>query len=180
MLLLLFIILSFMLLPLFFFNETKLQKTKEKKLIEDIDQILPQTQCGDCGYPACLPYATAIAKNECDINQCPPGGYLSIQALAHLLGREAKPLNKNYGTEKPLTLALIDEEICIGCLKCIKVCPVDAIIGAEKQMHSIIHERCTGCELCVPPCPVDCISMEKAPYDLRDWHWAKPENVIRR
>lgn len=168
-----------MLLTLFFINDPGSFKNKEEKLIDEIDQLLPQTQCGECSYPGCRPYATAIANNECDINQCPPGGHLTIQALARLLGRETIPLNPSHGPEKPLALALIDESLCIGCVKCIKACPVDAIVGAARQMHSVIHERCTGCKLCIPPCPVNCISMEKAPYGLRDWHWAKPENVVK-
>jgi electron transport complex protein RnfB len=127
--------------------------------IERIDQRLPQTQCGQCGYPGCRPYAEAIAQQQADINQCPPGGDAGIRALAELLGREVKPLNPANGVEKPKALAVIDEATCIGCTKCIQACPVDAILGGPKLMHTVIAELCTGCELCLPPCPVDCIAM---------------------
>ena len=128
-------------------------------LAQRIDALLPQTQCTRCGYPACLAYAQAIANDEADINQCPPGGATGIQNLAALLGREAKPLNPANGFEKPAEIAFIGEEACIGCTKCIQVCPVDAIIGASKMMHTILVEECTGCDLCIPACPVDCIAM---------------------
>ena len=128
-------------------------------LIEVIDALLPQTQCGKCGYVGCRPYAAAMVRNEADINQCPPGGRHTIRQLALLLGREMKPLDPAFGKSGPKTVALIDENLCIGCFKCIRACPVDAIIGAPKQMHTVIAELCTGCELCIPPCPVDCISM---------------------
>jgi electron transport complex protein RnfB len=128
-------------------------------LVEQIDRLLPQTQCGQCGYPGCKPYATAIANDEADINQCPPGGDAGVQALARLLGREAKPLNPDNGVEKPKVVALIREPECIGCTKCIQACPVDAIVGASKSMHVVIADLCTGCELCIPPCPVDCIDL---------------------
>lgn len=129
-------------------------------LVTRIDAVLPQTQCTKCGYDGCKPYANAIASGEADINQCPPGGDEGIRKLASLLERPYKPLNPNNGIEKPLALAVIDEAICIGCTLCIKACPVDAISGAAKQMHTVIAPLCTGCELCVAPCPVDCISME--------------------
>jgi len=128
-------------------------------LILRIDALLPQTQCGQCGYAGCKPYATAIADGEADINQCPPGGERGIHKLADLLGRAPKPLNPANGVEKPKALAFIDEETCIGCTLCIQACPVDAIVGAAKLMHTVIGERCTGCELCIAPCPVDCIAM---------------------
>jgi electron transport complex protein RnfB len=133
---------------------------------EDIDRLLPQTQCGQCGYAGCRPYAEALALGQADINQCPPGGEAGIRALARLLGREPKPLNPDNGIEKPMAVALIDEAVCIGCTKCIQACPVDAIIGAPKLMHTVVVELCTGCELCLPPCPVDCIEMR--PLTLRD------------
>src|SRR5690606_37300326 len=126
-------------------------------MVDRIEAILPQTQCGQCNYPGCRPYAEAIASGEADINQCPPGGDAGIRQLAELLGREPKPLNAENGEEAPDTVALIDEARCIGCTKCIQACPVDAIIGAPKLMHTVIPELCTGCNLCVPPCPVDCI-----------------------
>lgn len=141
---------------------------------ERIDRLLPQTQCGQCGYPGCRPYAEAIANGVADINQCPPGGEAGIRALANLLGREPMRLNAANGVEKPKALALIDEAICIGCTKCIQACPVDAIIGASKLMHTVIAELCTGCELCLPPCPVDCIEMVAVKPDLNNWQWPKP------
>jgi electron transport complex protein RnfB len=133
--------------------------SSEASLAQRIDALLPQTQCTRCGYPACLAYAQAIARDEADINQCPPGGMSGIRDLAALLGRAEKPLNPANGIEKPAEIALIDEEACIGCVKCIQVCPVDAIIGAAKMMHTILVQECTGCELCIPVCPVDCIAM---------------------
>jgi electron transport complex protein RnfB len=129
------------------------------ELIEAIDALLPQTQCTKCGYQGCRPYAEAIARGDADINQCPPGGEAGIRKLAQLLGRERKILNPANGIEKPRTAALIDESRCIGCMLCINACPVDAIIGSPKQMHTVLTEFCTGCDLCVPPCPVDCIEM---------------------
>lgn len=124
-----------------------------------IDALLPQTQCTKCGYSGCLPYARAIAAGVADINQCPPGGAAGVRKLAVLLGRDAKPLNPANGTEQRRAVALIDEARCIGCTLCIQACPVDAIVGAAKRMHTVITELCTGCDLCVPPCPVDCIDM---------------------
>ena len=126
-----------------------------------IDALLPQTQCTRCGYPACLPYARAIARGEADIDQCPPGGQSGVDALAVLLGRASKTLNPAFGVEAPPAIAVIDEALCIGCTKCIQACPVDAIVGAAKRMHSILATECTGCELCIPPCPVDCIAMAR-------------------
>ncbi|MEO6173019.1 MAG: electron transport complex subunit RsxB [Arenimonas sp.] len=129
------------------------------ELIRQIDALLPQTQCGQCNYPGCKPYAKAIAAGEADINQCPPGGNEGVRALAELLGREVKPINPENGFIKPKLLAIIREPECIGCTKCIQACPVDAIIGGPKLMHTIIAELCTGCELCIPPCPMDCIDL---------------------
>ncbi|MBS0213181.1 MAG: RnfABCDGE type electron transport complex subunit B [Proteobacteria bacterium] len=128
-------------------------------LIEAIDRLLPQTQCGQCGFGGCRPYATAIAEGRADINRCPPGGVAGIHALGELLDRPHLPLDPACGIEKPAAIALIVEDDCIGCTKCIQACPVDAIIGAPKRMHTVIAELCTGCELCVPPCPVDCIRL---------------------
>jgi len=124
-----------------------------------LDAALPQTQCTRCGYPTCNAYAQAIATDEADIDRCPPGGEGGVAALAGLLGRAAKPLNPDYGIEQAPIVALIDENICIGCTKCVQACPVDAIVGAAKRMHTIIASECTGCELCLPPCPVDCIAL---------------------
>jgi Na+-translocating ferredoxin:NAD+ oxidoreductase subunit B len=126
---------------------------------DDIDALLPQTQCTRCGYQGCRPYAEAIAGGGAPINQCPPGGAATITALAALLHRDRLPLNPANGVEGPPLVALIDEATCIGCAKCLPPCPVDAIIGARKQMHTVITALCTGCELCIAPCPVDCISM---------------------
>jgi Na+-translocating ferredoxin:NAD+ oxidoreductase subunit B len=124
-----------------------------------IDALLPQTQCTRCGFPSCRDYAAAIAGNEADINQCPPGGTETILALAALTRRAVAPLNRDNGIEAAPTVAFIDEERCIGCTKCLPPCPVDAIAGARQRMHTVIAELCTGCELCVAPCPVDCIVM---------------------
>ncbi|MBL8383645.1 MAG: electron transport complex subunit RsxB [Burkholderiales bacterium] len=128
-------------------------------LADRIDALLPQTQCTRCGYPGCRPYAEAIAAGAADLNQCPPGGAAGIVKLADLLGRAPKALNPANGVEKPLEAAVIDEARCIGCTLCIQACPVDAILGAAKQMHTVLASWCTGCELCVAPCPVDCIAM---------------------
>jgi len=134
-------------------------------LADRIDALLPQTQCEQCGYHGCRPYAEAIASGEADINQCPPGGSEGIARLAALLGRAPLPLNPENGEEKPRTLARIIEAECIGCTKCIQVCPVDAIVGANKLMHTVIADDCTGCERCVPACPVDCIVLELMPLE---------------
>jgi len=149
-------------------------KVEGDPLVEKIDAILPQTQCGQCGYPGCKPYAEAVAKGEAEINQCPPGGEEGIRKLADLLGREFKELSGEHGIEKPKSVALIDEQTCIGCTLCIQACPVDAIVGAAKQMHTIIAAQCTGCELCLPPCPVNCITMEALPETIDTWKWKYP------
>lgn len=132
-------------------------------LITKIDAVLPQTQCRQCGYEGCKPYAEAIARGEANINQCPPGGEAGIHALAKLLQHPFQALNPAHGITKPKAVALIDEETCIGCTLCIQACPVDAILGASKLMHTVISQECTGCELCLPPCPVDCIEMQTIP-----------------
>jgi len=143
-------------------------------LVDKINAILPQTQCGQCGYPGCRPYAEAIAQGEAQINRCPPGGEAGIAALADLLDVEPLPLDAEHGEEKPREVAWIREEDCIGCTKCIQACPVDAILGAAKLMHTVIVEECTGCDLCVEPCPVDCIEMHPIEIDIRSWTWEKP------
>ena len=143
-------------------------------IVDQLDALLPQTQCGQCGYPGCKPYAEAIATGEAEINQCPPGGEEGIRKLADLLGREFKPLSEEHGVEKPKSIAVIDEQVCIGCTKCIQACPVDAIVGAAKQMHTVIVSECTGCDLCVEPCPVDCIDMRPLSGSLQGWKWPQP------
>ncbi|SER09904.1 electron transport complex protein RnfB [Nitrosomonas sp. Nm51] len=130
-----------------------------KQRIKEIDAVLPQTQCRQCGFAGCEPYAAAIVAGQADINQCPPGDSVVIAKIAKLLGIETKPLNTDHGYPKPRSVAVIDENLCIGCTFCIRSCPVDAIVGAAKQMHTVIANECTGCELCLEPCPMDCIRM---------------------
>ena len=144
-------------------------------IAEQIDALLPQTQCGQCGYPGCKPYAEAIAKGEAPINKCVPGGTTTVIALAELLGREPEPIEG--GVEKPKAIAVIDERECIGCTLCIQACPVDAIMGAAKQLHAVIASECTGCELCLKPCPVECIHMVPIPTDTTNWKWPFPAAV---
>ena len=134
-----------------------------------IHAALPQTQCTRCGYPDCEGYAQAIAAGDADINQCPPGGHEGIERLSALTGRAVIPLNPANGVEGPRTVAVIDENWCIGCTLCIEVCPTDAILGSNKLMHTVIEPYCTGCELCVPVCPVDCISLENVTGDRTGW-----------
>lgn len=152
-------------------------KPEGNPIVEQIDAILPQTQCGQCGYPGCRPYAEAIANGDM-INKCPPGGESTIHALADLLDIEAPPLDAEHGEEKPRQVAVIREAECIGCTKCIQACPVDAILGAAKQMHTVIADECTGCDLCLDPCPVDCIDMVPIKTTLKTWHWAPPSSNI--
>ena len=128
-------------------------------LADRIDALLPQTQCTKCGRAGCRPYAEAIAAGQAEINQCPPGGTAGIAKIAAALGRAPLPLNPAHGVEQPLRVAVIDERLCIGCTLCIQACPVDAIVGAPKLMHTVLASACTGCDLCLPPCPMDCISM---------------------
>lgn len=128
-------------------------------LVDKVDELLPQTQCAQCGYPGCRPYAAAIVTGEAEINLCPPGGESTIRRLADLLGKEALPLAELHETDP--VVAVIDEAACIGCTHCRTACPVDAIVGAHQLMHTIIESECTGCELCITPCPVDCISLRK-------------------
>ncbi len=145
-------------------------KVEGDPVVDQIDALLPQTQCGQCTYPGCRPYAEAMAKGEADINQCPPGGEATIMALADLLDVEFKPLNAEHGEVKTLpTIVRIDEQVCIGCTLCIQACPVDAILGAAKHMHTVIESECTGCNLCIPPCPVDCIHIFEVKPTVRNW-----------
>ena len=132
-------------------------------LVERLDRLLPQTQCGQCGFDGCRPYAEAMARGEAGTDRCPPGGDAGARALAKALGIAALPYDRSRGEHKPVQLAFIVEADCIGCTKCIQACPVDAILGGPKHMHTVLDALCTGCELCVPACPVDCIVMEPAP-----------------
>lgn len=154
-------------------------KTEGDPIADQVEALLPQTQCGQCGYPGCRPYAEAIAGGDA-INKCPPGGETTIKALADLLDVEALPLDAEHGEEKVKTVAFIREAECIGCTKCIQACPVDAILGSAKHMHTVIASECTGCDLCVEPCPVDCIDMLPVETTLQNWHWdlPRPADII--
>ncbi|MCZ8251419.1 MAG: electron transport complex subunit RsxB [Hylemonella sp.] len=144
--------------------------------VAQILDALPQTQCTRCGYPDCAAYAQAIADGQAAINQCPPGGAEGVARLAALTGQPAQPLNPACGAEGPMTVAVIDEDWCIGCTLCLKVCPTDAILGANKRMHTVIEPWCTGCELCIPVCPVDCIRMENVSGERTGWAaWSQPQ-----
>ncbi|SHI19766.1 electron transport complex subunit RsxB [Ferrimonas marina] len=144
-------------------------KVEGDPIVEQIEQTLPQTQCGQCGYPGCRPYAEAIASGEAPINRCPPGGEATIAKLADMLGVEAPALEGE--ADNTPKVAFIIEEDCIGCTKCIQACPVDAIVGTGKQMHTVIADQCTGCDLCVEPCPVDCIEMRPIAMTTQNWDW---------
>jgi len=147
-----------------------------KTLADRIEDVLPQTQCTKCGYPACRPYAEAIANGTAAHNQCPPGGAEGVARIAALLGKPVIPLNPVNGVERERPVAVIDEGACIGCTLCIQACPVDAIVGAAKQMHTVIASLCTGCDLCVPPCPVDCIDMNVATPNKTGWSaWSQAD-----
>ncbi|ODS23432.1 electron transport complex subunit RsxB [Candidatus Endobugula sertula] len=149
-------------------------KVEGDPIVEQLDALLPQTQCGQCGHPGCRPYAEGIANGEA-INKCPPGGQTTINAIADLLGIDAPSLDEEHGEEADIkTVAFIREDECIGCTKCIQACPVDAILGAAKQMHTVIADECTGCDLCVEPCPVDCIDMIPVKQSISDWKWTTP------
>ena len=153
-------------------------KVEGNPLVDQIDGLLPQTQCGQCGYPGCRPYAEAIANGD-TINKCPPGGQGTVEALADLLDVEAVPLEAGAEEEPVKKVAYIREDECIGCTKCIQACPVDAILGAAKQMHTVIESECTGCDLCVEPCPVDCIDMLSVETTLNTWKWDMPKAGVR-
>lgn len=144
-------------------------------IVEQLDALLPQTQCGQCGYPGCKPYAEAVANGEA-INKCAPGGEDTIKKIADLLGVDVQPIDENHEQDDSSQsnrpkVAFIIEEDCIGCTKCIQACPVDAILGAAKQMHTILIDECTGCDLCVAPCPVDCIEMRPTAETIQNWQW---------
>ncbi len=147
-----------------------------KPLADQLEDLLPQTQCTKCGYPACRPYAEAMAHGEAEINQCPPGGMEGVRRLAAATGRPVIPINPANGLERPRPVAFIDESLCIGCTLCIQACPVDAIMGAAKQMHTILPSLCTGCDLCVAPCPVDCIAMIPVTGERTGWDaWSQQD-----
>ena len=153
-------------------------KVEGDPLVENIDNLLPQTQCGQCGYPGCRPYAQAIVDGDA-INKCPPGGQSTINSLANLLGVDPPSLDEEHGEASDVKkVAYIREDECIGCTKCIQACPVDAILGAAKHMHTVITSECTGCDLCVEPCPVDCIDMLPIQQGVAEWKWQKPDNII--
>ena len=150
-------------------------KVEGDPIVEQLDNLLPQTQCGQCGYPGCKPYAEAIANGDA-INKCPPGGQATINTIAALLDVEAPTLDEEHGAELDIPrVAVIREDECIGCTKCIQACPMDAILGAAKQMHTVIADECTGCDLCVEPCPTDCIDMVPLETTLSEWKWNLPE-----
>jgi len=146
-------------------------------VVDKIDALLPQTQCGQCTFPGCRPYAEAIARGEANINQCPPGGEVTMLALSDLLGVEPLALDDEHADTPEKTVVYIDEQTCIGCTLCIQACPVDAILGAAKQMHTIIESECTGCDLCIPPCPVDCIHIKPVKLEQDTWCWSLPEST---
>ncbi len=150
-------------------------KVESSPVVEQIDSLLPQTQCGQCSFAGCRPYAEAIASGEAQINLCPPGGENLVQSLADLLDVEVIPLDDEESAAQGSVVAIIIEETCIGCTLCIQACPVDAILGAAKQMHTVIESECTGCELCVAPCPVDCIEMVPVKETLKNWRWPEPQ-----
>ena len=145
-------------------------KIEGNPIVEQIDEMLPQTQCGQCGYPGCRPYAEAIAEGD-EVNKCPPGGEATVQKLADLMGVEAKPRAGGEEQDPTKKVAYIREDECIGCTKCIQACPVDAIVGATRQMHTVLIDECTGCDLCVEPCPVDCIDMVPVKTTSKNWKW---------
>lgn len=140
----------------------RLRATPGDAFVDQVDALLPQSQCGQCGYPGCRPYAAAIANGEAPINRCAPGGEATIRQLADLLQRPSLPLDPRFGQETAPQVAVIDEALCIGCARCLEACPVDAILGAPRFMHTVIADECTGCGLCLPPCPADCIRLVPA------------------
>jgi electron transport complex protein RnfB len=153
-------------------------KVEGDPLVAQVDALLPQTQCGQCGHPGCRPYAEAIVAGEA-INHCPPGGQATINNLADLLGVAAPSLDAEHGVQQEVKMvAFIREEDCIGCTKCIQACPVDAIVGAQKKMHTVIASECTGCDLCIEPCPVDCIDLLPIEQGIQQWVWDKPQAYI--
>jgi len=150
-------------------------KVEASPVVEQITSLLPQTQCGQCSYSGCKPYAEAIASGEAPINLCPPGGANLIQSLADLLDVEAIPMDADEDEQQGALVAVIIEDTCIGCTLCIQACPVDAILGAAKRMHTVIESECTGCKLCLAPCPVDCIEMIPVQQTVNNWRWPEPQ-----
>ncbi len=148
-------------------------KIEGDPVVDQVDAILPQSQCGKCGYPGCRPYAEAVIKGEAEVNLCTPGGETAMLAIARLLDRNPKPFDA-VANENDKLVAVIDEANCIGCTLCIQACPVDAILGTAKHMHTVIAAECTGCELCIKPCPVDCITMQPMPSGINNWKWPYP------
>ncbi|TVO75227.1 electron transport complex subunit RsxB [Sedimenticola selenatireducens] len=143
-------------------------------IVEKIEALLPQTQCGQCSFPGCHAYAEALANDQAEINACPPGGETTMIALSDLLGKDPLPMEGGAAEEKPKAVAVIREDECIGCTLCIQACPVDAILGSAKSMHTVISSECTGCELCLPPCPVECIDMKPLEVNTSNWKWPYP------
>lgn len=161
---------------LFMSGHGKEQETgRDEELVSTIDGLLPQTQCGACGFPGCRPYAKAIVAGEAGINQCPPGGITTAGYLAELLGKSPLSQHPDPADGVQPVVAIIDEPACIGCVKCITACPVDAIIGAAKQLHTVMPKVCTGCGLCIEPCPVDCISLVPSQPGIKRFVWTKPQ-----
>lgn len=155
-------------------------KVEGNPIADQIDAVLPQTQCGQCGHPGCRPYAEALAAGQDAINLCPPGGEEGIQKIADILGVEFIPFDEGAAAIKPKSVAYIREPECIGCTLCIQACPVDAILGSAKWMHTVIADECTGCELCLAPCPVDCIEMRPIPTTINNWKWAYPTFALKQ
>lgn len=149
-------------------------KIEGNPIAEQVDKILPQTQCGQCGFPGCKPYAEALAKGETEVNLCIPGGHEVMIQISEITSREPKEMDAATQTDTVKKTAYIDEDLCIGCVLCIKACPVDAILGATKLMHTVIQSECTGCDLCVPACPVDCIEMRPPATTTKNWQWPDP------
>lgn len=150
-------------------------KVEGDPLADKVNAVLPQTQCGQCGFPGCKPYAEAIAEGSADINRCVPGGMDTVEKIADLMGVEPKALDPSLDVAPAVAQkAFIMEELCVGCTKCIQVCPVDAILGSRRHLHTVIQSECTGCELCVPVCPVECIIMRDTPELPQNWIWPKP------
>lgn len=153
---------------------------RQFRAVDRVDALLPQTQCGVCGYSGCRPYAAAVVKDDAPINRCAPGGQYTVDEIADLLGHDRVPLEALNPPGSVAQVVRIDEDVCIGCTKCLQACPVDAIVGAAQQMHTVLEAHCTGCELCIPPCPVDCIEVIPPALDFERWKWPKPDEASVR